>query len=135
MLYRIDFRPSANSQFWKLEKAIRDRLRPRIDGLALDPRPAGCKKLQGSANRYRIRVGDYRIVYEIRESTLIVLLTTEVWTCRDCGLVNTTAPFLECDQCWLGICERCGEEDVTGGRDCDHCDTCREEIGDEWPSD
>jgi hypothetical protein len=63
------------------------------------------------------------------------IITPEVWTCRDCGLVNITAPFLECEQCWLGICERCGEEDVTGGRDCDHCDTCREEIGDEWPSD
>jgi mRNA interferase RelE/StbE len=43
-------------------------------GLADDPRPAGCKKLKGCENLYRLRAGDWRIVYAIEEDRLIVLV-------------------------------------------------------------
>ena len=43
-------------------------------GLANDPRPPGCDKLAGVENLYRIRVGDYRVVYQIRDEMLLVLV-------------------------------------------------------------
>ncbi len=45
-----------------------------IDGLATNPRPPGCIRLQGGGERYRIRVGDYRIIYQIQDAVLIVLV-------------------------------------------------------------
>jgi len=43
-----------------------------LQELAHDPRPDGCKKLRGSANSYRIRTGDYRVVYSISDDVLII---------------------------------------------------------------
>lgn len=48
------------------------RIASAIDALADDPRPSGCKKLVGSEHTYRIRVGDYRIVYDIQGAKLVV---------------------------------------------------------------
>ena len=45
-----------------------------MDGLAKEPRPKGVKKLSGADDLYRIRVGDYRVVYQIRDDRLIVLV-------------------------------------------------------------
>ena len=50
------------------------RLRRRIDSLAENPRPQGIKKLAGEEDLYRLRVGDYRIIYQIQEKRLIVLV-------------------------------------------------------------
>jgi mRNA interferase RelE/StbE len=50
------------------------RLSPHIDALAADPRPRVVVKLSGSSDIYRIRIGDYRIVYEIQDVGLVVLL-------------------------------------------------------------
>lgn len=50
------------------------RLGRRIDSLAENPRPQGVKKLSGEDDMYRIRVGDYRIIYQIREKSLVVLI-------------------------------------------------------------
>ena len=50
------------------------RIRDRIDALAANPRPADCKKLQGEDGLYRIRSGDYRVVYAIRDKQLVVLV-------------------------------------------------------------
>lgn len=52
----------------------RNRAGRRIDALALDPRPRGCKKLQGDGDLYRVRAGDFRIVYAVRDDVLIVLV-------------------------------------------------------------
>jgi len=49
-------------------------LRDAIDALAQEARPAGCVKLAGSPDLYRIRVGDYRIVYQIKDNELLVLV-------------------------------------------------------------
>jgi mRNA interferase RelE/StbE len=51
-----------------------ERIRRAIRELASEPRPAGCKKLTGYENLYRIRVGDWRIIYAIEEDQLIVLV-------------------------------------------------------------
>lgn len=74
MAYTVDFAPSAAREFRRLAREIQLRLRPHIDALANDPRPEGAKKLKGSEDLWRIRVGAYRIVYEIRDRTLIVLV-------------------------------------------------------------
>ena len=45
------------------------RIMARIEGLAREPRPAGMKKLEGMKELYRVRVGDYRVVYQIQDGT------------------------------------------------------------------
>jgi len=71
--YRVEFAPSAVRQFRDLPREVQRRLSPRIDALALDPRPRGCVKLQGET-RYRIRSGEYRVVYEVEDRVLRVLV-------------------------------------------------------------
>jgi mRNA interferase RelE/StbE len=66
----------------RAEKALRDltdrklyhRLRETIDVLASEPRPLGCTKLSGTRNLYRVRVGDHRIVYQVIDDRLLVLV-------------------------------------------------------------
>jgi len=50
------------------------RLSEAIDRLAVDPRPAGCKKLTGKHDHWRVRVGDWRIIYTIQDDVLIVVV-------------------------------------------------------------
>lgn len=50
------------------------RIAATIDALAGDPRPSGCRKLAGTDRLYRVRVGDYRVVYEIHDDRLLVLV-------------------------------------------------------------
>jgi mRNA interferase RelE/StbE len=45
-----------------------------MEALGLDPRPRGCKKLQGDDDLYRVRAGDFRIVYAVRDALLLVLV-------------------------------------------------------------
>lgn len=58
----------------QLDADMLERIRRSIRGLASEPRPDGCKKLTGYENLYRIRVGDWRIIYAIEEDQLIVLV-------------------------------------------------------------
>jgi mRNA interferase RelE/StbE len=74
MKYRIEFAKAAAKQFKALPLAEQQRLKPKIDNLANDPRPAGVVKLTGEDNLYRIRVGNYRIIYTIWENELVVLV-------------------------------------------------------------
>jgi mRNA interferase RelE/StbE len=74
LAYRIEFAPRAERQFSALERSLQVRLRRRIDSLAENPRPQGIKKLAGEEDLYRLRVGDYRIIYQIKEKRLIVLV-------------------------------------------------------------
>lgn len=74
MVYRIEFRPAAYREFKKLNRDIQERVAGKIDSLAGNPRPRHSEKLTGGKNRYRLRTGDYRIVYEIRDERLIVLV-------------------------------------------------------------
>ena len=74
MSYTIEFSHKAARQFKGLSKSIQARLKPKIDALAESPRPRGTEKLKGEEDLYRIRVGDYRVIYQIRDKSLIVLI-------------------------------------------------------------
>ena len=74
MPYEIQFKTSAWKVFRKLQGEVRGRVAEAILGLAEDPRPPNAKKLSGKADYYRVRVGDYRVIYEIHENVLVVLV-------------------------------------------------------------
>jgi mRNA interferase RelE/StbE len=69
--YTVFILPSAQKQLNKLPNAIATRIEDKMMDLATDPRPSGCKKLKGR-DAYRIRIGDYRVIYEIHDGRLIV---------------------------------------------------------------
>ena len=74
-MYRVLLRPPAQKFLRKLrDKSLTARLIAAMRGLASQPRPPGCEKLVGPDNLYRIRVGDYRIVYQVRDEVLLVLV-------------------------------------------------------------
>lgn len=74
MAYRIEFAPRVYRQFVDLSRKAQARLGLRIEALAGNPRPQGVKKISGEENLYRIRWGDYRVVYQVREKDRIVLI-------------------------------------------------------------
>jgi mRNA interferase RelE/StbE len=71
--YELVFKRSVAKDLRELPKADVKRLLQRIRSLSDDPRPSGCEKLSGH-ERYRVRQGVYRIVYEIDDHVLIVLV-------------------------------------------------------------
>ncbi len=71
MPYQIQIRKSAQKQLDKLSDEVADELLDAIESLATNPRPSGCKKLKGRAG-YRIRKGDYRIIYNIFDNILTI---------------------------------------------------------------
>ena len=74
MTYRVEFSPLARRQIKKLSREAQKRIIERIEELAANPRPVGVKKLVGEESLYRVRVGDYRTLYQIRDRELIVLI-------------------------------------------------------------
>jgi mRNA interferase RelE/StbE len=72
--YTVELKPSAERAFGKLDRQVQGRLRAVIDALAEDPHPPASKKLQGLEGLYRVRVGDYRIVYQVEDDVLVVLV-------------------------------------------------------------
>jgi mRNA interferase RelE/StbE len=73
--YTVLILPSAQKQLNKLPNAIATRIEDKMMDLGEDPRPPGCKKLKGR-EAYRIRIGDYRVIYEINDGRLIVTVIT-----------------------------------------------------------
>ncbi|HET7212957.1 MAG TPA: type II toxin-antitoxin system RelE/ParE family toxin [Terriglobia bacterium] len=63
--YNILFKPSVEKDFSSLPKSILQRVIARIDSLAESPYPAGSMKLSGAEKLYRLRAGEYRIIYEV----------------------------------------------------------------------
>ena len=72
--YKIVFKPSAERAFLALPKKVQRRLDARLLGLQDNPRPSGVKALTGAAGVYRLRVGAYRILYEVHDDTVLVLV-------------------------------------------------------------
>ncbi len=68
-VYRLLLERSAERDLARLSSKIHDRVIAAVQALASNPRPPGCRKLVGSQNDWRIRVGDYRVVYEIMDAT------------------------------------------------------------------
>ena len=67
MTYRLSILPRAQRELERLHSGIYERIRDAIRALGEEPRPSGCRKLSGRAG-WRIRVGDYRVIYEVDDS-------------------------------------------------------------------
>jgi len=74
MAHSIEFDAAADKELEALPKNLNARIIKAILLLADNPRPRGCKKLKGEQNAYRIRIGDYRVIYEVYDDVLIVLV-------------------------------------------------------------
>jgi mRNA interferase RelE/StbE len=72
--YAVVLKPAAVRDLRKLPQDARRRVAARLDALAGDPRPPGVEALQGASDLYRVRVGDYRIVYQVEHKVLVVLV-------------------------------------------------------------
>jgi len=70
--YRIEWKSSASKELRKLPKQIIEKIIAAVDGLAKDPRPSDVRKLTATENVYRIRVGDYRVIYNIFDKRLVI---------------------------------------------------------------
>ena len=77
-MYRVETSPAADRDLEKLKGRIRmqdfERLRNAIGALADEPRPPGVRKIRGAEKAYRIRVGNYRVVYDVYDGDNLVLI-------------------------------------------------------------
>jgi mRNA interferase RelE/StbE len=73
--YSLEIKPSAQKEMDALDDAMFARLDRKILALAGNPRPAGCKKLKGYKDLWRIRAGAWRVVYEIDDRAEVVTVT------------------------------------------------------------
>jgi mRNA interferase RelE/StbE len=73
--YEIRFKKSAAKELLGLSLELKKRIGEAVDLLILNPRPDGVVKLKGDNYLYRIRIGDYRVVYEIddKQKTIMIL--------------------------------------------------------------
>ena len=72
--YRINFKPSVEKDLKRVSKHVIAHILKRIAELATNPFPSACLKLTGAERLYRIRVGDYRIIYEMDSSAKVVTI-------------------------------------------------------------
>lgn len=77
-MYRLEISPAADRDLEKLRGRMRkldfERLRNAVRGLAEEPRPHGVRKIKGEERAYRIRVGRYRVVYDVYDKDNLVLI-------------------------------------------------------------
>jgi len=74
--YTIQFKPLVLRQLEKLPRDMQRRILTKIDALRDHPFPAGCKKMEAVADAWRVRTGDYRVVYQVHRGVLLVLVLT-----------------------------------------------------------
>ena len=74
MGYKIEFTRRAVRDLESLPASERQRVGRRIDALSANPRPHGIRKLHGAEEMYRIRVGDYRVIFSITDRKLLILV-------------------------------------------------------------
>ena len=72
--YRVSLAPSAARQLRKFDPQVRRRIQAALELLALEPRPPAASRLVGGSGEWRVRTGDHRIVYEIHDDELLVLV-------------------------------------------------------------
>ena len=70
--YTVVFARSARKELQALDRGVAGRIVKRIEALTRTPRPSGCKKLEGTESLWRIRVGDWRVVYAVDDSKFLV---------------------------------------------------------------
>ena len=78
-MYEVRLARSARKELEALPDAVLARVARALDALPSDPRPRGCKKLRGTSDLWRVRVGDYRIIYHVDDGVRLV----EVRAIRD----------------------------------------------------
>ncbi|HVS70376.1 MAG TPA: type II toxin-antitoxin system RelE/ParE family toxin [Phycisphaerae bacterium] len=72
--YRVEIDTRAGREIRDLQRAEQVRIVGRIESLAQNPRPHGCVKLSGGQELWRIRVGQYRVIYQVRDDRLMVMI-------------------------------------------------------------
>jgi mRNA interferase RelE/StbE len=72
--YNVTLVPSAARQLRKFDPDVRRRIQAAIELLAIDPRPPAATQLVGGSGEWRVRTGNYRIIYEINDGELVVLV-------------------------------------------------------------
>jgi mRNA interferase RelE/StbE len=72
ILYAVTFARSARKELESLPGGVVERVISRVEDLATEPRPSGCRKLQGAQHHWRIRVGDYRVIYAVDDRARVV---------------------------------------------------------------
>lgn len=78
MAYAVELRPAAYRDLKALPREVLERVRKKINPLAENPRPQGVEKLSGCEDSYRIRIGDYRILYRIQDAPLFLVIIGRV---------------------------------------------------------
>ena len=73
--YAVELKSSARKELESLPNTVLARVVRKIESLAQGPRPAGCKKLRGYKDQWRVRVGDWRVVYIIDDTARLVSVT------------------------------------------------------------
>ena len=73
--YSVQVKPSVRKELEALPDNVLARVLQRMEGLRSEPRPAGCKKLKAYRDQWRVRVGDWRIVYIIDDASKLVSIT------------------------------------------------------------
>ena len=71
--YSVNYESRASKELGKLDRQIATRIACAVSALGANPRPAGCRRLVGYDELWRILVGGYRVIYTIRDAELIVL--------------------------------------------------------------
>ena len=74
MAWEVRFKPSALREFRDLPGNVQARVGRRLDSLVADPRLPGAQKLEGGEDFYRVRAGDYRVVYAIDDAVRVVFI-------------------------------------------------------------
>lgn len=73
--YAVELKPSARKELESLPDTVLARVVRKVESLANDPRPAGCKKLKGYKDQWRVRIGDWRVVYIIDDAARLLSVT------------------------------------------------------------
>ena len=73
--YQVEFWPAALRELRRLDRSVQPRIQGAITLLAQDPRPPASRPLRGREG-YRLRVGDYRIIYTINDGVLLIVVVT-----------------------------------------------------------
>jgi mRNA interferase RelE/StbE len=92
--YSVEVKPSARKELEALPDSVLARVVGRIESLGCTPRPTGCKKLKGYKDQWRVRVGDWRVVYIIDDAAKLISITRiaqrrEVYVVASVGGVST----------------------------------------------
>jgi len=73
--YAVELKPSARKELESLPDTVLARVIHRLESLAHDPRPSGCKKLKGYKDQWRVRIGDWRVIYIVDYTVRLVSVT------------------------------------------------------------